>query len=78
MDLMESLRIEVTIQDGNIQSIEVLENVDDYEFFSVAEEGIIQEILEQQTTDVDAVSGATYSSKGIIAAVSNALEAAVE
>lgn len=33
-------------------------------------------ILEKQSTDVDTVSGATYSSRGIIEAVSNAMEAA--
>lgn len=68
------VKVEVTIQEGKIQSINVLENVDDYEYFSVAEEGIIQEVLEQQTSEVDAVSGATFSSKGIKEAVSNALE----
>jgi uncharacterized protein with FMN-binding domain len=72
------VKVEVTIEEGKIQSITVLENVDDYEYFSAAEEGVIQKILEQQTSEVDSVSGATFSSKGIKEAVSNALEMSKE
>lgn len=36
-------------------------------------EKIITDILEQQSTEVDAVSGATYSSRGILEAVEEAL-----
>jgi uncharacterized protein with FMN-binding domain len=38
--------------------------------------GIPKAIVEQQKVDVDAVSGATYTSKGIIEAVKNALAGA--
>ena len=37
---------------------------------------IIDTMKQKQTADVDVVSGATYSSKGIIAAVQNALKEA--
>ena len=39
---------------------------------------MIPEIIEKQSLDVDTVSGATHSSKGIIKAVGKALESAME
>ena len=45
---------------------------EDEQFFNHAK-GVIDRIIESQTVEVDAVSGATYSSKGIMAAVKNAL-----
>lgn len=41
-------------------------------FFNCAKK-LTDLMIRQQSTDVDAVSGATYSSKGIIGAVKNAL-----
>ena len=35
---------------------------------------VIEEMKEEQSLNIDAVSGATYSSNGIIHAVANALE----
>ena len=45
-------------------------------YFEQAEKPVIEAILAGQATEVDAVSGATYSSKGIMQAVENALEQA--
>ena len=39
--------------------------------------GVISKILASQSPNVDAVSGATYSSNGIITAVQNALSQAI-
>ena len=38
--------------------------------------GVIEEMMESQSADVDAISGATFSSNGIINAVKQALEKA--
>jgi uncharacterized protein with FMN-binding domain len=65
--------VSVMIENGYITSIEVTGYNDDEQFFSRAETTIIKEILAGQTPDVDAVSGATYSSNGIMEAVANAL-----
>ena len=48
---------------------------DDADYFDVDSDGasMIQKMLESQGTDVDTVSGATYSSEGIIDAVNAAL-----
>ncbi len=46
---------------------------DDEQYFSRAKNTIISEILSAQSVDVDTVSGATYSSNGILEAVADAL-----
>lgn len=68
------IKVKVVVKDSKIVSIEMIEvEADDGPFVSKAK-GVIDSILEYQTLDVDTVSGATFSSKGIIAAVRNALE----
>jgi uncharacterized protein with FMN-binding domain/NAD-dependent dihydropyrimidine dehydrogenase PreA subunit len=65
--------VSVTVANGKISDITVVSYRDDNQFFSRAKNTVISEILKNQHVNVDAVSGATYSSKGIIEAVSNAL-----
>ena len=64
--------VAVTIMDKKITSIDILSSTDDEAFFNRAK-GVIDRIIESQSFDVDVVSGATYSSNGIIGAVKNAL-----
>ena len=64
--------VAVTIMDKKIISIDILSSTDDEAFFNRAK-GVIDRIISSQSLDVDAVSGATYSSNGIIGAVKNAL-----
>lgn len=64
--------VAVTIMDKKITSIDILSATDDEAFFNRAK-GVIDRIIASQSLDVDAVSGATYSSNGIIGAVKNAL-----
>ena len=67
------IKVAVTIEDGTITKIEILEvEADDEAFFNRAK-GVIDQIITSQQLDVDVVSGATYSSRGIIHAVKNAL-----
>lgn len=66
------ITIAVKIKDKQITSIEILSASDDEPFFGRAK-GLIDQIIKKQSTKVDTVSGATYSSKGIISAVKNAL-----
>ena len=63
------------IQDHTIKAILVTEKQDDADFFNRAME-VLKNMMKQQSTDVDIVSGATYSSNGLIGAVKNALEEA--
>lgn len=64
--------VAVTIMDKKITSINILSSTDDEAFFNRAK-GVIDRIISSQSFDVDVVSGATYSSNGIIKAVKNAL-----
>lgn len=70
------IELEVSIQDGQIADITILsaEN-EDGAYFSMAQD-IIPVILEQQSADVDTISGATFSSTGIRDAVALAIEKA--
>lgn len=64
--------VSVTISGDKITSINVLSYEDDDEFFNDAK-GVINKIISSQNTNVDVVSGATYSSKGIINASASAI-----
>ena len=69
------IKVAVVIQDHTIKAILVTEKQDDADFFNRAME-VLKNMMKQQNTDVDIVSGATYSSNGLIGAVKNALEEA--
>ena len=67
-----TITVKVVISGGQIISVEIVETSDGSEYISKAS-SLIQSIISGQTTNVDTVSGATYSSVGIINAVRNAL-----
>ena len=68
------IKVKVSIVEDTIQGIEILEISDTPGFGDKAAEETIQRIIEAQSANVDAVSGATASSEGTIEAVKNALE----
>jgi uncharacterized protein with FMN-binding domain len=69
----EPITVSVTVSNGKISDIEVTSYKDDRPYLSRAYNTICSEIIDSQSTDVDIVSGATYSSQGIMDAVENAL-----
>jgi DMSO/TMAO reductase YedYZ heme-binding membrane subunit/uncharacterized protein with FMN-binding domain len=69
------ISVSVTIKDDVITAISVTSSSDDEPFISDAK-GVISKMLSAQSANVDTVSGATYSSKGIISAVKSALASA--
>ena len=71
-----TISVKVTVKDGKISVIDVTSaSGETASYFSKAK-GIIPKMISGQTTNVDAASGATYSSNGIITAVRNALSKA--
>ena len=70
------IKVEVTVEGGNIVSVVLTEHGETPGIYEAAEKGVVDEIIKNQTAEVDAVSGATNSSKGIMEAVSNALSEA--
>ena len=67
------IKVAVALQDQTIKAVLILENEDDETFFNRAKV-VADRIVDGQKTDVDLVSGATYSSRGIQNAVKQALE----
>ena len=68
--------VKVTIVSGAITDIAIEKFYDDEEYFDPETDGkgMIEQMLLNQSPDVDTISGATYSSEGIKDAVKNALE----
>lgn len=72
------IRVKVTIDDGDIADIEVLEAAaEDPAYYSQAE-AVLGDILSTQGVNVDTVTGATFSSSGLIRAVTEALRTALK
>lgn len=71
----DDIYVQVTLVGDQITEILVTQHRDDRKWYNRAE-AIIEDMLSSQSTDVDLIGGATYSSKGIRDAVVNALEKA--
>lgn len=69
-------KVSVTVKNDAITDISIISNQDTPRYFSYASTTIISEIKDAQSTNVDAVSGATFTSNGIMDAVANALSKA--
>ncbi len=69
-----TVTMEVEIEAGEIIRVEAVSQRDDRKWFNRAITSLSQTIISEQSADVDVVSGATYSSQGIIEGVGNALE----
>lgn len=70
--------VNVTIKKGSISDIQIKEAKSEDAAYLDNAKKIITVMVKNQTAEVDTASGATYSSKGIIAAVKNALEEAAQ
>jgi Polyferredoxin len=68
------LKVSVTVKDGKIANVEIVSNNETNG--KAALNTVPKEIIEKQSTEVDVVSGATMTSKGIMEAVNNALSQA--
>lgn len=71
-----AITVSVAVLDGQVADIDILSEKETAAYFRRAET-IIDTILDGQSLAVDAVSGATYTSAGIVNAVADALSAAV-
>ena len=70
------IKVEVTVKDGNIVSVVLKEHAETEGIYEAAEKGVTEDIIANQSPEVDVVSGATNTSNGIKEAVANALEGA--
>ncbi len=72
-----SITVEVTITDGRIASIRVVSASGETPSYFARAKAVLTAMVNRQSTNVDTVSGATYSSNGLIMAVRSALKKAV-
>lgn len=70
------IEVEVEIKDGVIETLTIVSAEHEDKAYLDAARKVIDDIVEQQTADVDTVSGATFSSSGIRDAAAKALEKA--
>ena len=68
-----TIQVEVTLENDTITDIQVVSAPGEDSAYLSQGEGVISAILAAQSTDVDTISGATFSSTGIINAVNDAL-----
>ena len=67
------IRVKVTVKDGYIVTVDILEAPGETEpYFSLAKT-VMDRVYDSQTWEVDTVTGATFSSRGILAAIENAI-----
>ena len=71
------ITVSVTVSGGQITAIEIVSAPDETPAYLSKATGVIEKILARQVPGVDAVSGATFSSEGIMEAVENALSGAI-
>lgn len=68
-----AITVEVTVENRSIVSVKILSAPGETASFLKRAEAVIDSVIQSQSWEVDVVSGATYSSKGILAAIQNAL-----
>ena len=73
-----TIKVSVKVDEDKIESIDVLSQNESPILYDAAESKVVSAILENQSLEVDGVTGVTVSSKAIVSAVANALTDAVE
>ena len=68
-----NIQVQVTLENDTITDIQVVSAPGEDSAYLSQGQGVISTILASQSTDVDTISGATFSSTGIINAVNDAL-----
>lgn len=71
-----TVAVELTVENGKITDLTITSAEKEDTAYLDAASAVIDSILEQQSTDVDTVSGATFSSNGILHAAEDALRKA--
>jgi uncharacterized protein with FMN-binding domain len=72
------LRIELTVDNGNIENIEVVTHRESTGYYEEVFKMKRREIIENQSFSIDTVSGATATSRGFFSAVKSAVSQSLE
>ena len=68
-----TVRVQVTMENGSITEVEILDASHETKQFLRRAKRLLTTVVDAQSWEVDAVSEATYTSRGILGAVQNAL-----
>lgn len=68
-----TVKVQVTMENGTITDLQILDASHETPSFLKRARRLVNIVLDEQTWEVDAVSEATYTSRGILGAVKNAL-----
>ena len=68
-----AVRVQVTMENGSITEVEILDASHETKQFLRRAKRLLTTVVETQSWEVDAISEATYTSRGILGAVQNAL-----
>lgn len=68
----DDIKVAVTMDEDKIVAIEVKENRDTPGIANPAIEQLTKKVIEEQSSRLDTVAGATYTSEGFLEAVNNA------
>jgi len=68
-----TIHVQVKMSGGSISEITIVDSDEDRFIGGAAMEELIETMIELNSTDIDAVSGATITSKGFLEAVRNAI-----
>ena len=71
-----TITVQVTLEDDTITAVSVVSSPGEDSAYLSQGENVINSIISEQNTDVDTISGATFSSTGILEAVNDALSKA--
>ena len=71
-----TITVQVTLEDDTITAVSVVSAPSEDSAYLSQGENVINSIISEQSTDVDTISGATFSSTGILEAVNDALSKA--
>lgn len=67
------ITVRLTVKDKKLQKAEILSAKNETKDYLESAKKILDDAVEQQSTDIDTISGATLSSNGIISAMKDAL-----
>lgn len=68
--------VNVTVENGYITKVEVTSCLDDHPYIDNVEDQLVPDLIAKQTTTIDVVTNASYSSNGVRFAVRDALRSA--
>ena len=68
-----TVQVQVTMEGGHITDVQILRAKQETSSFLRRAKRLLKTVLQEQTWEVDAVSEATYTSRGILGAIRNAL-----